>query len=204
MISRGEKLVLASHNQGKLKEFAQAFAPYSVGFTSAAALGLPEPEETGATFTDNALLKARAAALGASMAALADDSGLAVTGLDGAPGIYSARWAGPGKDFAVAFDRIKTELEGKGISPEGAEAAFVCVLAVVTPQGQEITAEGRVTGRLTFPPRGSGGFGYDPVFVPEGEGRTFGEMTPEEKARFSHRMRAFDALVRKIWPDGAP
>lgn len=192
------KLVLASHNHGKLAEFQRLFSALGVSVVSAAELSLDEPEETGETFLANATLKAEAAAKVAQLPALADDSGLAVTGLDGAPGIYSARWAGPDRDFAVAFAKIAAALRQKGIEPEGAPAAFICVLVLMGPDGQSVTAEGRVSGRLTFTPRGNGGFGYDPIFIPDGETRTFAEMTAAEKAGYSHRMRAWEALAPKL------
>lgn len=196
-----ETLVVATHNQGKLAEFRRALAGQKVEVVSAADRDLPEPEETGTTFEANALLKARAACAACGDVVLADDSGLAVAALGGAPGIYSARWAGPGKDFAPAFQRICDELSKKGLSIEGAEAAFVAVLAMVWPDGHEEVAEGRIEGHLTFPPRGEGGFGYDPVFMPNGETRTFAEMTPEEKGQYSHRMQALAVLRKKVFPN---
>lgn len=188
----GQDVVLATHNPGKLKEFQNALAADGVKFILAGALGLPEPEETGATFAENALLKATAAANASGLPALADDSGLAVRALGGAPGIYSARWAGPEKNFNVAFDRIERELEAAGSADRA--AAFVCVLAVAWPDGRTETAEGQVTGSLVKTPRGKNGFGYDPIFIPEGDNRTFAEMERDEKGAFSHRMRAIERL----------
>ncbi|MGV6820028.1 MAG: RdgB/HAM1 family non-canonical purine NTP pyrophosphatase [Parvularcula sp.] len=192
----GKSVVLASHNEGKLKEFAAALAGDPVTLTSARGLGLDEPEETGVSFAENALIKARAVAQQTGQPALADDSGLAVSALGGAPGIYSARWAGPEKDFGAAMARVEQELAAAGTSDFS--AAFVCVLAVAWPEGEVVTAEGRIEGQLRFPPAGGGGFGYDPIFVPEGEERTFGQMSPEEKSLYSHRMRALAALRPKV------
>lgn len=188
------RLLLATHNQGKLAEFRQALKDQDIMIVSASEYNLPEPEETGDSFEANATLKASAAARATGLPALADDSGLAVAGLNGAPGIKSARWAGPGKDFTAAFERLKTELAARGHAPQGAAAAFVCVLVAAWPDGHVKSAKGQVTGHLTFPPRGEAGFGYDPIFVPEGEHRTFAEMTAAEKGGFSHRMRALAAL----------
>jgi XTP/dITP diphosphohydrolase len=196
-VGSARRVVLATHNQGKAAEFARLFAPHGVEILSAGSLGLPEPEETGTTFDANATLKARAAAEAAQLPALADDSGLAIAALGGAPGVHSARWAGAGRDFAVAFARIMDEL---GTKAEGAAAAFVCVLAYVLPGADEVlTARGEVDGHLTFPPRGSNGFGYDPVFVPTSETRTFAEMTPAEKAQYSHRSRAWEDLAPRLF-----
>jgi XTP/dITP diphosphohydrolase len=186
----GERLVVATHNPGKVPELA-ALLHGRYDLTSAGALGLPEPEETEATFAGNALLKARHAARLSGLPALADDSGLSVAALDGAPGVYSARWAGPGKDFAVAMSRIAREL---GDHPDR-RAWFTCALAVAWPDGREIVAEGQVRGALTFPPRGDRGFGYDPVFIPDGGVLTFGEMAPADKDAISHRARAFERLT---------
>jgi XTP/dITP diphosphohydrolase len=186
----GDRLVVASHNPGKVAEIAALLAPFSLATVGAAELGLPEPDETGATFEANAELKARAAALASGIAALADDSGLGVPALGGAPGIYSARWAGPAKDFRVAIARVERELGGNN-----AAAHFVAVLALAWPEGEVATFRGEVHGRLTFPPRGSLGFGYDPIFIPDGYSKTFGEMDPDLKHRISHRARAFEKLV---------
>ncbi len=197
----GETLVIATHNPGKLREIAELIEPFGVDITSAAALGLPEPEETGASFAANAALKAHAAAAGAGHPALADDSGLAVAALGGAPGIHSARWAGPDKDFAAAMARVEREL-GAAASASGVEnrrATFVCALCLAYPDGRERAFEGRIEGRLTWPPRGGKGFGYDPMFVAEGDEITFGEMEPAEKHKISHRARAFAKLVRDIF-----
>ncbi len=186
----GGRLVIASHNPGKLVEMTGLLAPYRIAIVSAAALGLPEPEETGATFEANAALKAHAAAKSAGLPALADDSGLVVPALGGAPGIYSARWAGPDKDFGVAMARVQRELGGKDRG-----AIFVSVLALAWPDSEETLSRGEVQGRLTWPPRGGNGFGYDPIFVPDGHAITFGEMEADEKYRIDHRSRAFAKLA---------
>jgi XTP/dITP diphosphohydrolase len=185
------RLVIASHNAGKVAEFEELLAPLGGDVVSAAALGLAEPEETGDSFTANALLKARAAAKASGLPALADDSGLTVPALGGAPGIMSARWAGPKRDFNAAMARLERELAGRS----DRRAAFVCVLALAEPDGEARCFEGRVKGTLTFPPRGARGFGYDPVFVPEGHTETFGEMDPNLKNALSHRAIAFAKLL---------
>lgn len=187
-------LLLASHNKGKLREIEELLRPLGIAVTSAGALNLPEPEETGTTFEANSALKAVAAAKASGLTALADDSGLCVVGLDHAPGIYSARWAGDAKDFGTAMERVRRELQERGVEPEGAKAYFVCVLTLADASGQLHHVRGEVHGTLTFPPRGERGFGYDPIFVPEGFDETFGEMDPEEKHAISHRARAFEAL----------
>jgi XTP/dITP diphosphohydrolase len=196
MISLPDRLVLASHNPGKVREIAELLAPLGLTVISAAALGLPEPDETESTFTGNALLKARAAAKKAGLPALADDSGLEVMALQGAPGIYSARWAGPTKDFAIAMAQVEKELAASGSFDR--RARFVCVLALAMPDGEEHVFEGHVTGALSFPPRGEHGFGYDPIFVPDGETRTFGEFEPAEKHAISHRAMAFAKFLDAI------
>lgn len=191
------RLVIASHNAGKVREIAELLAPYSVDVVSAGALGLPEPEETGATFEENAVLKADAAARASGLPALADDSGLVVPALDGAPGIYSARWAEPGRDFRVAMERVEREL---GANADRA-AWFACVLALSWPDGHSEAFEGRVTGALIWPPRGKLGFGYDPMFVADGHDLTFGEMAPEAKHAISHRADAFRKLIAACFDD---
>ena len=194
------RLIVASHNAGKAREIAALLRPLGIEAVGAAALGLAEPEETGETFGANAALKARAAAAASGESALADDSGLVVPALDGAPGIYSARWAGPGKDFRAAMGRIETELAARGCEPVGAAAYFVCALSLGWPDGHCETVEGRVDGTLAFPPRGRHGFGYDPIFVPDGHARSFGEMLPEEKQPLTHRARAFEQLAAALGP----
>ncbi len=194
---RKGRLVIASHNAGKLREIAELVAPFGVDAVSAGSLGLPEPEETGTTFKANAELKALAAAKGAGRPALADDSGLVVPALSGAPGIHSARWAGPERDFARAMARVEEELDGS----EDRSAYFLCALALAWPDGHRESFEGRVDGTLVWPPRGTCGFGYDPIFLPEGETLTFGEMEPARKHAMSHRARAFARLVADCLDD---
>ncbi len=188
---KGMRLVVATHNPGKAAEIdALLGGHYAV--VTAAGLNLPEPDETESTFTGNALLKARHAADHSGEAALADDSGLSVAALDGAPGIFSARWAGPDKDFAFAMRRVEERLEETGSSDR--RAWFTSALAVAWPDGSAVVVEGRVDGELTFPPRGARGFGYDPIFIPEGRSQTFGELDPALKDSISHRARAFEKL----------
>jgi XTP/dITP diphosphohydrolase len=187
----GMRLVVATHNPGKARELAEILDG-RFELVAAGELGLPEPEETETTFSGNALLKARAAAEASGMIALADDSGLSVKALDGAPGIYSASWAGPSKDFAMAMRKVEERLEEAGA--EDYAAWFTSALAVAWPNGPAVVVEGRVDGALTFPPRGDKGFGYDPIFVPEGLSQTFGEMEPVTKDGMSHRARAFAKL----------
>jgi XTP/dITP diphosphohydrolase len=195
-LARGEMLVVASHNPGKLREIAELLAPFNLTIKSAAELGLPEPEETGATFAENAALKAHAAADASGFAALSDDSGLAVAALDGAPGIYSARWSGPGKDFASAMSQVEKALKEKGASDFSAK--FVCALALARPSAEAEIFQGEVTGHLVFPPRGARGFGYDPIFVADGMHETFGEIDPAVKHAMSHRARAFAKLKQHL------
>jgi XTP/dITP diphosphohydrolase len=191
-LERGSRLVLASHNRGKLREIADLVAPYGIDMISVADLGLPEPEETEPDFAGNARLKAHTAAIAAGLPALADDSGFCVAALEGAPGVHSARWAGPGKDFAKAMARIQ---DLRGANPD-ARAWFVCVLCVAWPDGHSASFLGRVDGTLAWPPRGTHGFGYDPIFIPLGGTETFGEMEPAAKHAVSHRARAM-AQVRQ-------
>jgi XTP/dITP diphosphohydrolase len=197
------KLVIATHNAGKLEEMRELLAPHGVEAISAGDLGLDEPEETGNTFRANALIKAVAAAKAAQLPAFADDSGLAVDALDGAPGIFSARWAGPSKDFDVAMTRIERLLAERGATqPSQRKAHFVSALCVAWPDGHTEEVEARADGTLVWPPRGTAGFGYDPMFMPDGYTRTFGEMTSIEKhglpplgLGLSHRARAFVKLA---------
>jgi len=195
-LSHGDTLVIASHNQGKVREIADLLLPSGVVVRGASELGLTEPEETGATFAENAILKARAAAEASGLPAVADDSGLSVTALGGAPGIYSARWAGPKKSFAFAMARVERELKAKGTKDFSAK--FVCVLALAAPGGDVETFEGEVHGRLIFPPRGRNGFGYDPIFVADGMNKSFGEIDPAEKHAISHRARAFEKFTSAV------
>ncbi|MFM7083568.1 MAG: non-canonical purine NTP pyrophosphatase [Hyphomicrobium sp.] len=202
-LDRGTKVVLASHNKGKVWELNQLIAPYGLEAVSASSLGLEEPEETEPSFHGNAQLKALAAAKGSRLVALADDSGLEVDCLGGAPGIFSARWAGPQKDFGLAMKKVSQEITARhGWGYPGPQANFISVLCVAWPNGEHCTFEGKIFGHLVWPPRGGNGFGYDPMFVPEGKSQTFGEMAPEEKYALSHRTRAFDAF-RKACLKGA-
>jgi XTP/dITP diphosphohydrolase len=202
------KIVIATHNSGKLREMRELLAPYGVEAVSAGELGLAEPDETGATFIENAAIKAEAAAKAAGLPALADDSGLCVEALGDAPGIYSARWAGEAKDFAAAMTRIEQEVAAKGATASR-RAHFVSAIALALPDGPTQTFEGKVFGDLVFPPRGSLGFGYDPIFKPDGHARTFGEMASEEKhgippdgsEALSHRARAFQIFARACLAD---
>jgi XTP/dITP diphosphohydrolase len=192
-LPRGSILIVASHNPGKVREIKALLGPHGIEPVGAGELHLPEPEETGLTFAANAELKARAAADGGKHPALADDSGLWVNALNGDPGIYSARWAGPGKDFSIAMARVERELKDK--SATDLSAKFVCALSLAMPHGEVKTFEGEVHGRLTFPPRGKLGFGYDPIFIPDGHAQTFGEIDPHVKNAMSHRARAFEKLL---------
>jgi len=195
------KLVIATHNAGKLKEIGALLAPYGPECISAGSLGLPEPAETGRTFVENALIKARAAAEAAGLPALADDSGLSVAALDGRPGVYTADWAErqwfegePGRDWFMAMGKVEGMLAALG--PDAPrDAAFHCTLAIAWPDGEHVVYEGRAEGSLVWPPRGALGFGYDPVFVPAGGSQTFAEIDPQEKHRISHRADAFARLV---------
>ncbi len=197
----GDTLVLASHNPGKLRELQELLAEHGVTVRSAGELGLAEPEETEPDFKGNAALKAHAAARASGLPALADDSGLEVMGLDGRPGVHSARWAGPEKDFAAAMARVTGELEARFGDWERADkrAAFVSVLCLAWPDGHAELFEGRVSGQLVPEPRGEGGFGYDPIFVPEGEKRTFAELSRTEKSALSHRGFAMRALLAAVF-----
>ena len=187
----GGKLVIASHNAGKVREIGDLLAPFGTEVVSAGDLGLPEPEETGDTFVANAELKARAAATASGLPALADDSGLAVEALGGAPGIYSARWAGESKDFARAMAKVHTAMGAE----KDRSGRFVCALALAWPDGHCETFEGIVEGEIVWPPRGGNGFGYDPIFLPKGGALTFGEMEAQAKHAISHRANAFALLV---------
>ena len=186
----GDRLVVASHNQGKVEEISALLAPFAIDAVSAGTLGLAEPEETGTSFEANAALKAKAAADASGLPAIADDSGLVIPALGGAPGIYSARWAGASKDFGFAMKRVHAELGGRDRS-----ARFVAVLALAWPDGSLELFRGEALGRLVWPPRGERGFGYDAMFVPLGGSQTFGEMEPAEKHKVSHRAHAFAKLV---------
>ena len=191
-----KRLVIASHNPGKVVEIEELLSPWSIDVVSAAELNLPEPEETGDSFVANAKLKADAAAFGANLPALADDSGIAVSALGGAPGIYSARWGGPEKDFNAAMARVNREIEGA----DDRRARFVCALALTWPDGHSEIFEGEVWGDLVWPPRGAKGFGYDPMFVADGDTGTFGEIDAAEKHARSHRADAFRKLIAACFP----
>ena len=201
------QIVIATHNAGKLAEMRDLLAPYGLECLSAAALGLPEPKEDGTIYAENAAIKAHSAAKATGLPALSDDSGLAVDALDGAPGLFTADWAGQPRDFNAAMARVAHELQSRDVEPQGAKAHFVSSLVLAWPDGETLIAEGRIFGTLTFPPRGVQGFGYDPIFIPEGETRTFGEISAEEKhgiklengrlTGLSHRARAFIRLVDK-------
>lgn len=188
---KGMRLVAATHNPGKAREI-EALLDGNYRIVTAGSLNLPEPDETESTFVGNAMLKARHAAEASGEVALADDSGLSVAALDGAPGIFSARWAGPGKDFALAMKKVEARLEEIGATDR--RAWFTSALAVAWPDGTCVVVEGRIDGDLVFPPRGDRGFGYDPIFRPDGSDLTFGEMDPDEKDALSHRARAFARL----------
>lgn len=201
----GTRLVVATHNAGKLAEFRDLLGPHGIDLASAGELGLPEPAETGTLYAENAAIKARAATEATGLAAIADDSGLAIDALDGAPGLFTADWAGSPRDFAAAMARVDRELDRRGVATAGARAHFVSALALTFPDGSERIFEGRVFGALVWPPRGSKGFGYDPIFLPDGHALTFGEMSAEEKhgmppkgQGLSHRARAFMALEKAV------
>jgi len=193
---REAEIIVASHNTGKVREIGDLLAPFNITATSAAELKLPEPVEDGDTFSANAKIKALATAKASGQISLADDSGLEVHALDGAPGIYSARWAGPDKDFASAMETIEGKLKECGaVTDAERRANFVCALCLAWPDGHVETFVGKVFGHLVWPPRGTHGFGYDPIFVPDGAKRTFGEFDPDEKHAISHRANAFRKLV---------
>jgi XTP/dITP diphosphohydrolase len=194
----GGRLVIASHNTGKVREIAELLAPFGVTSLGARELGLPETPETGDSFRANAEIKAIAAARASGLPAIADDSGLSVDALGGAPGVYSARWAGPRRDFAMAMQRVERQLGPKA----DRRAHFVCVLALAWPDGHTESFEGQAHGRLVWPPRGDRGFGYDPIFLPEGRSQTFGEMDPAGKHAISHRAEAFRLLVGACFQAG--
>jgi XTP/dITP diphosphohydrolase len=201
MLKAGDRLLVATHNRGKLEEIADLFQPYGVTVVGAAEVGLPEPEETETTFVGNARLKAHAAAKASGLVALADDSGLAVDALGGAPGVFTADWAttAKGRDFAVGMARVWNELEAIH-APEPRRAQFCCTLVLAWPDGRDVVFEGFSAGRLVWPGRGSEGHGFDPIFQPDGHDITFGEMDRWEKNRLSHRADAFRKLVAACFP----
>lgn len=188
-----QRLVVASHNEGKVQEIRDLLQPFGIKTLSAGELGLGEPEETEASFVGNALIKARAAATASGLPALADDSGLAVDALDGEPGIHTARWAGPARDFLLAMRKVEEAMQASGNPARGAR--FICALALAWPDGETAAFEGKVEGELVWPPRGERGFGFDPVFRPLGHAITFGEMEPAKKHSMSHRADAFRQLL---------
>ena len=196
----GARIVVATHNRGKLEEFAALLKPFGVTAVSAGELGLPEPEETESTFAGNARLKAVHACKASGLIALSDDSGLCVDALNGEPGVYTADWAGPSRDWAQAMRLVEEKLQAAGaMTPAQRRAAFVCTLCVVWPDGEERLYEGRCPGHLVWPPRGEQGHGYDPVFAADGESQTFAELDPARKNRISHRARALEKLVRDLF-----
>lgn len=201
MLKTGDRLLVATHNRGKLEEIADLLAPYHVTVVGAAELDLPEPEETETTFVGNARLKAHAAAKAAGLVALADDSGLAVDALGGAPGVFTADWAttAHGRDFAIGMSRVWRELEAIQ-APEPRTAQFCCTLVLAAPDGKDIVFEGKSCGRLVWPGRGDQGHGFDPIFLPDGYTQTFGDMDRWEKNRLSHRADAFAKLVDACFP----
>ncbi len=203
-LQSGDSLVVATHNKGKLGEFRDLFDPLGVAVVSSGELGVSEPEETGSTFEENARLKAVATAAATGKLALADDSGLAVEALAGAPGIHSARWAGEPRDFYRAMSNVEHELQAVGaIAQSQRRAKFVCMLCLANSQGAVQFFEGTIPGHLVCPPRGVQGFGYDPLFVPDGYDVTFGEMDPDKKHAISHRARAFAAFCAAVFDEGA-
>lgn len=194
-----QKLVIASHNKGKVREIGELIAPLGLTAVSAAEMGIDEPEETGMSFAENAIIKARNASEKTGLPALADDSGLAIPALGGLPGIYSARWAGENKNFNAAFSRIRQELTARNIADgNGIPAYFICALCLSIPSGNDQVFEGRVDGTLVFPPRGAKGFGYDPIFMPEGYDSTFAEMDSVKKHSISHRAGAFEKFQKYL------
>jgi XTP/dITP diphosphohydrolase len=201
MLGRGDRLLVATHNRGKLEEIADLLGRFDVSVIGAADLGLPEPEETEVTFVGNARLKAHAAAKASGLVALADDSGLAVDALNGAPGVFTADWAttANGRDFSAGMERVWRELEAIH-APEPRTARFCCTLALASPEGQDLVFEGKSTGHLVWPGRGEQGHGFDPIFVPDGYTMTFAEMDRWEKNRLSHRADAFEKLVAALFP----
>lgn len=195
----GTKIVIATHNRGKLEEFRALFRPHGIEAVSAGDLGLAEPAETEASFAGNARIKAHAAMKASGLIAISDDSGLCVEALGGEPGVHTADWAGPGRDWTMAMRLVEEKLQARGATtPEKRRAEFVCTLCVAWPDGEDRFYEGRIAGTLAWPPRGKLGHGYDPVFVPDGETRSFAELTPAEKNKISHRARALDSLVRDL------
>lgn len=196
----GARIVIATHNKGKLEEFAALLRPFGVQAVSAGDLGLAEPAETETSFAGNARIKAVAAMKATGLVAMSDDSGLCVEALGGEPGVHTADWAGPERDWSMAMRLVEEKLQARGATtPPQRRAYFACTLCVVWPDGEERIYEGRAQGTLAWPPRGKLGHGYDPVFVPDGETRSFAELAPDEKNRISHRARALEKLVRDLF-----
>jgi XTP/dITP diphosphohydrolase len=198
-LKAGTRLVIASHNKGKVREMGELLAPFGIETISVAELGLPEPDETGTSFIENAKLKAVAAANASGMLALSDDSGLEIKAIGGAPGIHSALWGGPAKDFNLAMAKVEDAMRKRNATDMTAN--FTCALALAEPGGEALTFEGKVFGRIVFPPRGMRGFGYDPIFIADGETLSFGEMDPDAKHAISHRARAFEKLMSATFDD---
>jgi XTP/dITP diphosphohydrolase len=198
-LKRGTRLVIASHNKGKVREMGELLAPFGIETISVAELGLAEPDETGTTFIENATLKAVVAANSSGMLALSDDSGLEIKALQGAPGIDSALWGGPSKDFKLAMAKVEDAVTKSGATDMTAN--FTCALALAAPGGEVQAFDGKVFGKIVFPPRGTRGFGYDPIFVADGETLSFGEMDPDKKHVISHRARAFEQLMLAAYDD---
>jgi XTP/dITP diphosphohydrolase len=196
---KGERVLIATHNRGKLEEFREILGPLGVVVTSAGELGLAEPAETESTFVGNARIKARAASAASGLLTIADDSGLCVDAIGGAPGVYTADWAGPARDWMMAMRTVEEKLQAAGaVSQEQRGASFNCTLLVLWPDGHERIYVGQAHGHMTWPPRGSFGHGYDPVFVPDGQAKSFGEMSNAEKNRISHRARALEKLLQDL------
>jgi XTP/dITP diphosphohydrolase len=197
---KGQKIIIATHNKGKLEEFRQLFAPHGVNAVSAGELGLAEPVETESTFAGNARIKALAAMQASGLIAMSDDSGLCVNALNGDPGVYTADWAGPSRDWSMAMRLVEEKLQAIGANtPEQRRGAFICTLCVTWPDGSERLYKGSTTGHLVWPPRGTLGHGYDPVFMPDGETQTFGEMQHAHKNKISHRARALELMFRDLF-----
>jgi XTP/dITP diphosphohydrolase len=197
---RGEKLLIATHNKGKLEEFREILGPHGVEVTSAGELKLAEPEETENTFIGNARIKAKAAMAATGLITLADDSGLCVDALDGAPGVYTADWAGPNRDWMMAMRTVEEKLQAAGaVEPEKRTASFNCTLLLLWPDGEERIYVGQAPGHLSWPPKGTFGHGYDPVFVPEGHDISFGQMSHEAKNKISHRARALEKMMKDLF-----
>jgi XTP/dITP diphosphohydrolase len=196
---RGQRVLIATHNKGKLEEFREILAPFDVEVVSAGEMHLAEPEETETTFEGNARIKAKAASAASCLITIADDSGLSVDALDGAPGVYTANWAGPNRDWMLAMRNVEEKLRSKGaVRPDERSASFNATLCVLWPDGEERFYVGRAPGHLTWPPRGALGHGYDPVFVPQGETRTFAELSHDEKNAISHRGRAVALMLQDL------